>query len=211
LENLYGPQPISGGVLKPADGVAFITYISELFAFHEHAMYEIAEVPLTRVVPLCNFVYTHRLGRARVLLAAYENAGLAPFEPAVAIYQDGQAQIIAPPILEDRAEGLILCDGMHRVVLARRLGLGLLTVLVVKGATTPLPGETNAWENVQEAEEQKPVEENFVQFKPAGWTGYTKILNSAAVWCKRGDQVEWSAEEALSHLLRRGRRSQGDD
>jgi hypothetical protein len=173
--------------LLKADPEWTLAVLRQLLVFEGLAL-SYATVQVADIRPLCRNVYAERIESARALWDAIATLGVPPYVPLIECLGD-DARLIAPPVVEVRPEGAILCDGMHRVSVARERGATELVVLEVRGATRPLPGKVNDWGNVQLCQHQLPHAVNFIDYEPAGYTGYSSAL--------KGSQMLTTCEECL--------------
>ena len=87
--------------------------------------------------------------------------------------------------LELHNDTLVLCDGTHRIYTALTLNLEKVHCLVIENVNIPLPGNINEWDNVNIIDNEVPVSENFINYRPEHLTGYTWIFNGEKVWVKQ--------------------------
>jgi hypothetical protein len=105
---------------------------------------------LSEVTPLARLASSYRLRRADSVLTTLRDAGVAPFEPSyIQPKQGGPFRVSMPPVAELHGERLILIDGLHRAVAARRAGLEELTMVVVSGHLPPVAAEPCSWSSVR--------------------------------------------------------------
>jgi hypothetical protein len=180
----------------------FLNCIASLLRFHSSATYEVAPVTIGDLRPLCKFVSPSRIAEAATLEAIFRASELALFEPAVLMFPGGLAQLIAPPVVELRPEGMILCDGMHRVFLMRSRQYREVTALLVNGVTLPLPGRPGNWADVRVSGQEHTLEEKFTEFNVAGFTGYTRVFNSSVVWTRLRRGPVSTPDEVVRQLIR---------
>lgn len=63
-------------------------------------------------------------------------------------YTWGKQGRLAPPLIEIHGGRLLLVDGLHRVYLARLLGIKTISAVIVEGANTTLPCLPVGWDDV---------------------------------------------------------------
>lgn len=162
----------------------FLSFVSALFPFHREASYSLVKVKLSLIRPLTKYVFKHRLTKSRKLIGKYDSSRIDLFKPLLFNFSNSYIQLVGPPVLELRSDEFVLCDGTHRVFSAMRDDIESVYCLVVRGVTIPLPGEIGSWDKVQILENQVPIEENFINYNPRYFTGYTSIFNNEKVWLK---------------------------
>lgn len=148
--------------------------VDKLFCLRERGLsFSFETVDLSSVKPVCKFVFSGRIFRCSKLINQYEASRISLYEPISLEFPDGSVQFVPPPVIECRPEGLIVCDGMHRVYTSLQKKLKSLKVLVLHNLEIPLPGIPMEWSDVSLQETQLPVEENFKAYSPEYLTGYT--------------------------------------
>lgn len=138
--------------------------------------WRLATVDIENVIPLCKHVYSQRLKFARSQIDACLNHSIPLFYP-YRIFNSEKNQIVVPPIIEEREDGLYLGDGMHRLFtsLSKK---GKIYAFITGNCKLPLPGTPQRWSDVTEKPVQLPVELNFENFNRAALTGYSKFTNN---------------------------------
>lgn len=63
-------------------------------------------------------------------------------------YSWGKQGRLAPPLIEIHDGRMLLVDGLHRVYLAKLLGLGTISVVIADGVKTSLPCLPVTWDDV---------------------------------------------------------------
>jgi pyrimidine deaminase RibD-like protein len=94
----------------------------------------LARVPEKDLILLPKSLERFKLFRLTQLAGLREEHNL-PLSFAI----DGSPWAVAPPVVEQRSEGLIVIDGAHRVYSAKDRNETELEVLLVEGVTAPLP------------------------------------------------------------------------
>lgn len=163
----------------------FLKSLEEKLEFHRSANYSIMEVSLCDIKPLTKYVYNFRLDKANELLKKYSEKNISPFKPIFLNYMNEYCQLVSPPILELHNDKLVLCDGTHRVYEALIIGLEKIFCLLIKNVSNSLPGDINEWQNVKVLNEEVPVNENFINYRPENLTGYTWIFNNEKTWFEK--------------------------
>jgi hypothetical protein len=118
--------------------------------------YADATVTLERVkidvlVPLSKYVLEEQLQQVRALRNVLNESGVDLFnlECGIAWPFDEDPRAIAPPVVEQWDEALLLVDGLHRVWTAREQGLSEVTCVVISGVTLPLVPLPSAWTDIK--------------------------------------------------------------
>lgn len=159
--------------------------INRLFPFHNNAEYSLIGINPVEIIPLCNFVYSPRLKKCAKIIAKYLCTRIDIFCPVIVGYKDSIYQLMNPPIAESHNDKLILCDGMHRVFLAKEMRLPKIYILLIENVKTPLPGAISSWDNVQISDKTKLITENIHDFVEDNFTGYTLISNSSKMFVRK--------------------------
>lgn len=143
------------------------------------------------LVPAQNYVLrpgVDRAGRLREALAPHGVDPLALGGAALVTTSDdpGEQVPLLPPVVEESAERdgttvLLVADGMHRVWLARRLGLGV-EVVVVRGVDPqwpyyayPLP---DGWAGVEELDALQPGRQKKDYRQPQSYKALFRDYNA---------------------------------
>lgn len=84
-------------------------------------------------------------------------------------YEEGN-HILFPPIVEETAEGNIICDGMHRTFIAKEIG-SKVKCIHVSSSSVPFPCLPVQWEDVQQ-------ENNVPSLKRVPRPGWTDTLEN---------------------------------
>ena len=134
-----------------------------------------------------NFLYMPRLAFARSLASDYLVKMLEPFEPVHISIDENHLRLVAPPVIEARTEGFVLCDGTHRVYAAKEHNVKKIRVLMISGSPLPLAGNITCWSNIVIKSTKYETKDNFVDFNPVGFTGYSKFFNSDRFLLRKGD------------------------
>ena len=165
------------GELKELSEQSFFDHFLKVFP-RPNYKFEMIDVHINSIVPLCKYVYWQRLSFAKQLIALYQNSAIQLFAPCIYSSSIRQTSIVAPPVIEQRNGMNVLCDGMHRLFSIIDNGTKYVRVLVASNYQLPLPGKLNTWVNVKIMPEQLPVEANFINYDKNGLTGYSKFFNS---------------------------------
>lgn len=128
------------------------------------------------IKPSTRFLNIDRYKFAQQLSKSYQN--IPKFYPVWLPLNKDEYKLVAPPVVEERAEGNIVCDGMHRVYNCRMSGIEKIWVLCVDNSPLPLAGDLLEWKDVKIIEYQSNLHNNFINFNPRGYTGYSKFFNS---------------------------------
>lgn len=150
--------------------------------FSKSSKWEIGEVKIGEIIPLCKYVYSERLEFAKKSILECRKYDIPLFYPYTAHYCNGDKHIVVPPIIEVRRKSLYLGDGMHRIFSLLENEIKSAYVLFVHGCTLPLPGNPQVWSNVKKQNIQLPGHMNFENFLREGLTGYSKFCNSDVFW-----------------------------
>jgi hypothetical protein len=170
--------PLDNGSVERLDDAASLSRIAHVIDAELRGItLDFQVVRTDAIIPLCKFVFKERLLLAQKLVEQYAKQNISLFCPVSVSFSSGQKQLIAPPILERRDGKYILCDGMHRVYVARQCETVNLKCLVIDRITIPLPGKPQSWGAVRVSDVQLPVERNFEDFRPEFLTWYTKAFN----------------------------------
>lgn len=140
------------------------------------------QIDVSSVEPLCRFVTSRRLETARQLFRMCNMLNVPFGTPLEILFEDGTVQFVAPPVVEARSGAYVLCDGMHRLFIARRENVSTIVVTILRNVTIPLPGRILSWADVKERTREQPVQRNFADFKTHFLTWYTRVFNSRVVF-----------------------------
>lgn len=154
----------------------FINHCLDTFPYPNY-QFEIAEIQVKSIVPLCKHVYEPRLTFAKHLIELYSISSIDLFEPCEYYNSIGEKRVIAPPVIEQRNGINVLCDGMHRIYSIIDNHEMNINVLIASNYELPLPGELNIWDNVKLVPKQLPAECNFINFRKEGLTRYSRFFN----------------------------------
>ena len=150
--------------------------------FPTSSNWQIKEVDINEVIPLCKYVYSSRLEFAKESIRKCIRYDVPLFYPYVVEYDNGDTHLVAPPVIEERNNSLYLGDGMHRIYEVLKLDSPVVTVVITHNCYLPLPGMPQDWDNVKENGTQLPCDMNFERFYRQGLTGYSKFSNSKMFW-----------------------------
>src|SRR3989344_2611579 len=129
----------------------------DIYKPYGRAEITLEEVPIDQLCPCAKYVLRENLVRVGDLRETFLAQGIdilnLPRDKALIEYdwQGNSGCIISPPIVEVSKEdgGInVITDGLHRVVVARELGLAELTVVKLRGSSTPLPALPVSWDKV---------------------------------------------------------------
>ena len=150
--------------------------------FKTSSRWSIEEIEVNRIIPLCKYVYTHRLNYAEMSISNCEKYNIPLFYPYVVHYSNGKNHLVVPPIVEERNKLLYLGDGMHRIYKLLQQNVTTTLVLMTHDCVLDLPGRPQTWVHVKETDNQLPGHMNFDCFSRQGLTGYSKFCNSDFFW-----------------------------
>lgn len=150
--------------------------------FPESKGLEYVKIPTNKIEPSALHVYTQRLQHAKEMYKLCNEKNIDFGAPYIEIYTNGKKHIVVPPIVELRDNRYLLCDGMHRLYIFKKVGIQNVYCILVQQPTLPLAGEINVWENVTVEKQQLPVNMNFIKYNPKGLTGYSHFCNGEEFW-----------------------------
>ncbi len=136
------------------------------------------KLPTQVLKPICAIARTYRLERVGSLVAAYGAAALPLYVGVILSYPTGGSCLVAPPIIEMHGEDYVLIDGLHRLLAARCKGLSAVSVAVVRGELSPLPGDAVSWSCVRTVSCHTSRESKFRNFRPPHFRPISESLDS---------------------------------
>ena len=140
------------------------------FSFRQFSVFDLK--------PSAKYINEKRFEFTKYLIRVYE--GIPIFSPIIIWTPDKGNTLIAPPVIEIRKEGNIVCDGMHRLFYCSQNNINSIWALCVENSPLPLAGEPMRWNDVQLIDYQSLMKDNFVNYNPLGLTGYSKFFNNYA-------------------------------
>lgn len=120
-----------------------------------------------------NTRYAYALYTAKTLI----EKKITLYEPHIK-YDGDSYRLVPPPIVEARKEGIVLCDGTHRIMTAKELCVNKVVVLFVENVYRPLAGDITSWNRITKTDLDYKTKDNFLNYCPEGMTGYSKFCNS---------------------------------
>lgn len=145
--------------------------------FQTSSRWNLERIEIKKIIPLCKHVYDERLKFAQISISNCFQNNIPLFYPYTVHYNNGDTQLIVPPIVEEREQKLYLGDGMHRIYSLLELNIKSAIVLVTHDCILPLPGKPQVWDNVKRVQTQLPCRLNFENYLEVGLTGYSKFCN----------------------------------
>ena len=151
--------------------------------FDNKLKYSIKTVNTDSIMPTSLYIkndrYLYALYTAKLLIEKSINL----YEPHIKFDGDSY-RLVPPPIVELRKEGLILCDGTHRIMTAKEFHVDRVVVLLVENVYRPLAGDITSWERIKKTDVKYKTKENFLNYCHEGMTGYSKFCNSDSMIIK---------------------------
>lgn len=146
--------------------------------FDKKLHYSIEQILTDDIEPTSLYVQNERLRYAYLTAKNLIKHGFKLYEPHIK-YNGRSYRIVPPPIIEEREQKLVLCDGTHRIITAKEMKIKEVMVIVVRNTYLPLAGDITAWENIVRTDNVYRSYENFVNYCCEGMTGYSKFCNSS--------------------------------
>jgi hypothetical protein len=156
---------------------------------YEDAEVSLRDVDVDEVCPVVLVVERFRLLRVEALLAGYEQAGLAPFSPALVEVEYGKTgntgfRLLLPPVVEYSDRGSELVDGAHRLYTLRAMGGARTRALVVErrhGGFSPAAGKPGTWDCIKVVTKKQSRERRFENYNPDHFRPVGKFLSGNAL------------------------------
>ena len=145
--------------------------------FDNNLKYSIKKIKVNDILPTSIYVKNSRLEYAKFTAKKLREQNIDLYEPHIK-YDGNLYRLVPPPIVESRKEGLVLCDGTHRVMVAKELDIKEIIILYVENAYKPLAGQVTSWSKIIRTDKSYKTEDNFLNFCQEGMTGYSKFCNS---------------------------------
>jgi len=86
------------------------------------------------------YAHSYKYQQISRLLDAYENVAQEPFTALAVHLASGSTSIVTPPVVEERAEGLVVIEGTTRAAYCFKNGIDEYHCLRVRGVEQDLPG-----------------------------------------------------------------------
>ena len=155
------------------------TLIVDLFQnkFDNKLKYSIKTVNIDSIIPTSLYIKYDRFLYAQYTAKSLIEKRISLYEPHIK-YDGDSYRFVPPPIVELRREGLILCDGTHRIMTAKEFHVNRVVVLLVENAYRPLAGDITSWDRIKTTDLNYKTKDNFLNYCHEGMTGYSKFCNS---------------------------------
>lgn len=145
--------------------------------FDDKLKYSIKTISVDNILPTSIYLKNSRLAYASYTAKILIEQKIKLYEPHLK-YDGISYRLVPPPIVESRKEGLVLCDGTHRIMTAKELNVNTVVVLFVENAYRPLAGDITSWNGIIKTDLDYKTKDNFLNYCHEGMTGYSKFCNS---------------------------------
>jgi hypothetical protein len=164
-------------VLSPLDQGSVLAALRAGVPQYSNAAVHMEKIPISSTLPLSKYIEEYKLYRAESLEMLLYSQGLARGGRV-----NGAPWVMTPVVVERQDGKFIVIDGTHRIYHSLSKQVEQMEVVVIDGATSPLPAPLQSWEEVRLVSHRVSRQDRYEAFQADAFRPIGEALQSLAVF-----------------------------